>query len=172
MNALIARLQIESNELINFTRQLEIARAEKEAADISMEALLQQKSDALPYAVLGSQSSSANLALNRDIANNSISGGNFYSFDFFNPSLGANSFSCARSTNFTTIEGIIEAVYGNTITVGVPGSNGSTSLNLNVGACSNLQSASQNYKMKVGDRIQASGNGSGSSINLIQGSCY
>ena len=44
LNGLIARLENESNELIQFTRQLEVARAEKEGADISMEALLQEKS--------------------------------------------------------------------------------------------------------------------------------
>ena len=52
--------------MINFTKQLEVARAEKEAADIAMEGLLQQKSDALPYAVLGARSGSAKLGLNRD----------------------------------------------------------------------------------------------------------
>lgn len=43
-----------------------------------MEGLLKQKSDALPYAVLGKTSTSANLALNRDSANNPISSGDLY----------------------------------------------------------------------------------------------
>ena len=36
LEALIQKLENESLELINFTKQLEIARAEKEAADIAM----------------------------------------------------------------------------------------------------------------------------------------
>ena len=169
LNALIARLETESNELIQFTRQLEVARAEKENADLVLETLLQQKSDALPYAVSGNANQATTIAINRDVNNTPSSSQQFYPFTFFTSGLG-NNFSCDRSNSFQTIEGVIQRIYGNSMNV--LGTDGQ-SYTVNVGSCSNLQSNRPNYSLAVGDKINFGGNIiGGHSLNLISGTCY
>ena len=169
LNGLIARLESESNELIQFTRQLEVARAEKAEADLVMEGLLQEKSDALPYAVVGNAGQSTTIAINRDVNNTPSASQQTYPFSFFTSGLG-NNFSCYQTNNFQTLEGTIQRIYGNSMNV--LGNNGQ-SYTVNVGSCSSLTSTHQNYSLNVGDRINFGGNHvSGQSFNLIQGTCY